>query len=243
MVSPSGISGTQAVGTQSMMDMLMMTENDSINNNTNTSAATTPTTPSSNVHKKSVSRRRSTITSKGSPDLQPNTTSRENKRSSTGSAAAATTATSNTRRNLPRRHTVSGGASYQRSNNKTNKETNEEQQKVRKLLKAKRHRSLGKLEMPTSATGSPILDGKWFSPETATTASSSPSICSPLLSGSEIGIDQEQQQMLLLEKLNQHTGTTGESVAPSTRKFFFLLRIYYNLISEKEKKSYTYILT
>ena len=111
----------------------------------------------------------------------------------------ATAGTTMRRQPMPRRHTVS--TPYQPVNKGKEPEPEMPQNKLRKVLRAKRHRSLGKLNVTantttaTTATSSPV--DKWMSPDT----SSSSSICSPILSATSTV--NEFDQMVLLEKLQQ----------------------------------------
>lgn len=129
----------------------------------------------------------------------------------TGTATATTTTTTMRRQSMPRRHTVS--TPYQPVNKGKEPEPEMPQNKLRKVLRAKRHRSLGKLNVTTNATtattatSSPV--DKWMSPDT----SSSSSICSPILSATSTV--NEFDQMLLLEKLQQQQQQqSSNTIAP-----------------------------
>lgn len=125
----------------------------------------------------------------------------QQQQATTTTTAAAATASTMRRQTMPRRHTVS--TPYQPVNKGKEPEPEMPQNKLRKVLRAKRHRSLGKLNVTThstttatTATSSPV--DKWMSPDT----SSSSSICSPILSATST-VNEFDQQMLLLEKLQQ----------------------------------------
>ncbi|KAI7885568.1 hypothetical protein K492DRAFT_171567 [Lichtheimia hyalospora FSU 10163] len=117
----------------------------------------------------------------------------------------ATAGTTMRRQPMPRRHTVS--TPYQPVNKGKEPEPEMPQNKLRKVLRAKRHRSLGKLNVTTNtttattATSSPV--DKWMSPDT----SSSSSICSPILSATSTV--NEFDQIVLLEKLQQQQSSTA----------------------------------
>lgn len=104
------------------------------------------------------------------------------------------------RQPLPRRHTVS--TPYHTAVNKSSDVLPEVSQasNFRKYLKAKRHRSLCKLEMPPS---SPDPGSKWLSPDTASSASS---LCSPIIPGqtaNDLLLAVDHDPMVLLDTLQQ----------------------------------------
>lgn len=105
------------------------------------------------------------------------------------------------RRPMPRRHTVStpyqdGGGNASKIVKQDHTEPTTDA-RLRKLLRSKKHRSLGRLDMSN-------LDARaWMSPDTATPSPTS--LCSPILPGHAAILDHERQAWVNQQQQQQQS--------------------------------------